>query len=590
MLQIWLDRAQIRPTSNEILIDGEIVRVKPKTMAVLERLITGRGEVVSRENILNQVWPNMEVSESALTDAIHELRRAFSDSSRHPRFIQTIPRRGYRLVAKVETLEAAADRLSASGRGTPRIAVLPFVSLSDEPEDRYFCEGLCEDLINDLGKTGQVEVVARTSSLKAAADQTDLRRIASRLGASHLVNGSLRRTNDRIRVIAHLVAPESGTEIWSEVYDRHLDDLITVQDQIAHSIVHAVLPHLEIPTAEGLVSVSTSNLEAYREFSKGRFFWIQDNTNPARAMAHYQRALELDPNFALPHVGMVECYNTFAVFHLMPQVPAREASIQHAEQALFLDPQSADTQFAFGYMQFYMRWNWRLAEMAFRKALEFNPNHVLARCFLSFLYSALRRFTDSYTNARAATRLDPFSPFAWFVLALINSYRREFKETLYAAEQGLELTGEDVLLRYFQASSLARLGQPGRALKLTHELYDRTADFPLWRSLVGVLYQMLHEPERTQHIRRQLHCDDGDGDPFVCSFVLTELGEIEFALDCLEQMERDRDPAMWVIGSAPEFDPLRRHPRFIELLKRLGLDSASLRIWSPAEVNAETPG
>jgi TolB-like protein len=588
-LQIWLDRAQVRPASNEILIDGEVVRVRPKTMAVLERLIAGRGEVVTKEGILNHVWPHMEVSDGVLTDAVHELRRAFSDNSRDPRFIQTIPRRGYRLLASLETLEAAAARLSASGRGTPRIAVLPFVSLSDEPEDKYFCDGLCEDLINGLGKAGDVEVVARTSSLKAGADQSDLHRIAARLQASHLVCGSLRRRNDEIRVIAHLIEPRTDTEIWSEVYDRRLEDLIAVQDEIARSIVQAVMPHLEIPGEDGLVSVSTSNLEAYREFAKGRYFWIQDNANPSRAIVHYQRALEMDPDFALPHAGMVECYNTFAVFHLMPQASAREASIQHAEQALFLDPQSADTQFAFGYTQFYIHWNWRLAEMAFIKALGVNPNHVLARCFLSLLYCPLRRFAEGHRFARSATRLDPCSPFAWFMRGFGSHYRRDFKDALFAAEQGLELASEDVLLRFVQADSLVRLGQPERALKLNHELYERTADFPAWRSLAGAVYRMLGDTRRAESICGDLQCSGGNGDAFVCSYLLAQLGEVDLALDSLERAERDKDSALWTTGCAPQYDSLRQHPRFFELLQRLGLDTASLQSWASGEMSLEFP-
>ena len=586
-LQIWLGKAQVRLASNEILIDGGAAHVKPKTMAVLERLIAGRGDVVTKESLLNHVWPNMVVSERVLTDAVHELRRAFSDDSKAPSFIQTIPRRGYRLVADVETLEIAAARLSASGRGVPRIAVLRFASLSDEPEDRYFCEGLCEDLINGLGKTEHVEVVARTSSLKASADQIDLRGIAQRLAASHLVHGSLRRTNNRIRVIVHLVAPETATEIWSEVFDRRLDDLIAVQDEIARSIVQAVVPQLKVSAKEGLVSVSTSNLEAYREFSKGRYFWMQDNANPSRSMVHYQRALEMDPDFALPHVGMVECYNTFAVYHLMPQIPAREASIRHAEQALFLDPHSADTEFAFAYTQFYMRWNWRLAEMGFQKALEVNPNHVLARCILSLLYCSMRRYAESHSQARSATRLDPLSHFAWYIRGVVGHCQRDFVDALYAAEQGLELASEDVLLRFIQADSLVRLAQPDRALKLNHELYERTDGFPEWRSLVGVIYRMLGETGRAERIRRELRRDDGKDDPFICSYLLAHLGEVDLALDYLEQAERDKDAALWTIACYPCFDPLRRHSRFVELLKRLGLDSASLQSWAPAEASSQ---
>ena len=580
-LPIWLDRAQVRPASNEILIDGEIVHVRPKTMAVLERLIAGRGEVVTKESILNHVWPNMEVSDGALTDAVHELRRAFSDNSRDPRFIQTIPRRGYRTIADI----------TVPRFGSPRIAVLPFTSLSDDPEDRYFCDGLAEELIGGLGRIRQVEVVARTSSFKLAEDESDHQRLAAKLDASHLVSGSLRRTGNRIRVIAYLIDPETETEIWSAVFDRELGDLISVQDEIASNIAQTVAPQLGLAAGHRLISVSTSNLEAYRQFSKGRYFWKQFNYDPARPMEFYRNALELDPDFALPHAGMVECYNTFAVFHLMPQSQAREASIEHAERALFLDPYSADTLFAFGYMQFYMHWNLRLAEMAFNKALAINPNHVLALCFLSMLLCPLQRRNESRRYAETATRLDPFSPFSWWMRSVVSHYNRDPEDALDAAEQGLELSQDDVLMRWIRADSVTRLSGRRRALDLIRDLDVRTDEQPMFKACAGVLYSLVGEESETLRIRERLSGGSSrdSGAAFVDSLLFTHLNDFEGALDCLEQAEAEKDATFWVIGCSPYFDPLRHHPRFVRLLKRLALDTASLQSWASGEMSPEFP-
>ena len=559
--RIWLEDVEVRLDSNEIVVEGTVVRLKPKAMQVLQCLVSASGRVLTNSEILDQVWSNLIVSASVLTEAIHELRRAFRDESRKPRFIQTVPRRGYRMVAEI--------RFSTGGN--PRVAVLPFASLSDDPEDRYFCDGLAEELINGLGRIREVEVVARTSSFRLAESEVNRQRLAGKLNATHLVSGSLRRIANRIRVVAYLIDSDAETEVWSAVFDRLLGDLITVQDEIASSIARAIAPQLELGAGDRLVGISTSNLEAYREFSRGRHLWKQFNYDPARSMQCYRKALDLDPDFALPHAGMVECYNTLAVFHLMPQNAAREASIKHAEQALFLDPHSADTQFAFGYTQLYMHWNWRLAEMAFDRALATNPNHVLALCFRSLLLCTLQRWEESRSLAVTATRLDPFSPLSWSLRSVASLYRRDPGDALAAAEHGLELNPEDLLSRWVRADSVVRLGSRPRALDMVHDLDARADGQPLFKACAGVLYGLLGERSETLRIWEQLECGTR-ADAFLCSLLSIHLNDPEKALDPLEQAESEGEAAFYTIGCLPYFDPLRRHPRFVRLLKRLGID------------------
>ena len=271
---------------------------------------------------------------------------------------------------------------------------------------------------------------------------------------------------------------------------------------------------------------------------------------------------------------MVECYNTFAVFHLMPQGEARQASIEHAEHALFLDPYSADSQFAFGYMQFYMHWNFRLAEMAFQKALAINPNHVLALSFLSMLLCPLQRRSESRRHVETATRLDPLSPFSWWMRSVTGLYNRDHEDALAAAEKGLALSPDDVLMRWIRADSVTRLGERGEALALIRDLDARTDEQPLMKACAGVLYSLVGEASETTRICKRINHDASreSGSAFVKSLLYTQLNDFERALDCLEQAEAEKDATFWVIGCVPYFDPLRRHPRFISLLKRLALD------------------
>jgi TolB-like protein len=571
--RIMLDEVEVRQESNELLIAGKTVRLKPKVMAVLTQLIEARGGVVTKSQLLDRVWPNMAVTESAITEAIHDIRRALSDDARNPRFVQTIFRRGYRMVASISLPDRTPTEPPTAKKVRPRIAVTCFRSLSADLDDEFFCEGLCEELINSLGRNRHVEVVARTSTLEASADEADTRLIADRLGASHLVTGTFRRNGKRIRVLAHLIDGVSGTQIWSDVYDHDVEDMIAVQDDIARQIGAAVTPQLDVDRE--WTSRYTPDLEAFREFSKGRYFWKQDNANPDRPMSHYDKAMQIDPAFAAPYAGMVECYNTLGVFHLMPQAEARDGSIRNAEQALFLEPDSPESLFAFGYSQFYMRWNWRTAEAAFKKCLSINPNHVLAHAFLSLLYCPLRRQSESQAHAKKATQLDPFSPLNWWLHALQCHYHRDFENCLFAAEQGLELRPEDALLRWAQADSLVRLHRKSIALQKVAEFDARTSAFPLFHACACLLYTMLDRQSDALRVEKELQCgrDEDPEDPFVCSLVAIAHGQADRALDLLERAERERDAVLWIVACEPYFDLLRGNERYVGLLRRLRLDA-----------------
>ncbi len=566
---IELGQVEVRADTNELIVEGESKRLKPKVMRVLMKLVDGGGEVVTKAELLDSVWPNMSVSDNVLSEAIHELRRALGDSASQPRFIQTIPRRGYRIVAEIGSAKAKATDEATR----PRIIVSGFRSLSSDPEDEYFCEGLCEELTNSLGRIRHIDVLARASTLDVSSSDDP----EANLGATHLVSGTLRREGDRIRVVARLNDAETGVQMWSAAFDGSLEDIVAVQDDIAGQIGVAVAPQFDIAGGPAVQAAHRPDPEAFREFSKGRYFWKLDNSNAAKAMPHYEAAMRIDPAYAAPYAGMVECFNTLGVFHLMPLDDAREASIRYAEQALFLDPGSPDGLFAFGYTQFYMRWNWAGAEAAFLKCLSINPNHSIAHSFLSLLYGAVGRHEESLQHTRAAKRLDPFSTLTWWLGFLHYHYARDYQSGLETARRGLELHPDDVLINWAISDSLVRLGRTKEASAAVDRLYELTAEFPLYRVCAGILYAILGQPDMTRRIQSDLRLDATEvDDPFICGMLSIYLNQTERALSMLELAEQLRDPLIWVISSDPYFDPLRGEQRFKELLSRLELPANNL--------------
>lgn len=569
---IVMGDVNVHPSRNEVVVDGEVRHVKPKVMEVLSLLLDARGEVVNKSDLLDRIWPNMTVSESVLIEAIHELRRALADNARRPRFIQTIPRRGYRVIAELEFGEPPEIK-PPTDPGKPRIAVTQFDSMSPDSEDAYFCEGLCEDLTNSLGKNSEIEVVARTSTLSFSASDTLPSDLAARLGATHLVGGTFRKHEGRVRVVAHLVDARSGTQLWSEVYDRELIDLLHLQEEIAHTIGDEVTPRLASQRPEQSSRKRLPSSEAFREFSKGRYFWKRDNLNPERALSHYETAKSIDPDYGAPYAGIVECLNTLAVFHIEPQSSVRETAIHNAERALFLEPDDPDSLFAFGYTQFYMHWDWHTARQAFHKCLSLNPNHSLAHAFSALLYAALRQENESRLHAETASRLDPFSPLIWFVNALHYRYFGNFEQSLVAAREGLEIRPEDVLLRCVEADCLVRLGADMDLHKRLLELESATLHYPMFHAITGLQLRHLEQNEDFVRIdqRLQTRFRETWSDPFVSSLLAIGRGDAETALDELEKAEQDHDAALWLINCDPYFGALEGQERLCQLRRRVGL-------------------
>ncbi|MEJ2601957.1 MAG: winged helix-turn-helix domain-containing protein [Gammaproteobacteria bacterium] len=562
----WLGDVEIRVDENQVFVAGALVRLKPRAMDVLRCLLLAAGEVVSKNELMDRVWPNVDVTPHVLTEAIHEIRRALGDQSRAPRYIQTVPRKGYRTLAQVRT---GADRLAA------RLVVLPLECLSDHPDDAVFCHGLLEELINALGRVRNIEVLGRASSYALSekdealrgGSNTSLAAFSSR--ATHVVSGSLRRTDKTIRVNARLSEAVSDVVLWSEIYDRPPGDVLSTQEDIARRVARTLAQRLGLGK-DYRRARSTRNLDAYREFVKGRQSWLGYNHEPQAAMQHYQRSLEFDPEFALPHAGMAECCNTLAVFHLAPQAAMRDLCIDHAERAVSLDPDSADCQFAFGYVQFYIRWNFQLAEIAFRRALEINPSHVPTLGFYAMLLCPLQRREESDELAATMTRLDPYLPLAWALRAISSCYNRNPRAALDAAETGLALNPDDLLCHWMRADGATRLDLRPDCLNWIVELDRRATGQPLFKACAANLYALLGESEPARQIGRDLESTAAN-DHFISSLVHVALGRPEAALESLEAAEHDRDAALWSIACAPYFDALRIHPRFHRLRDALGL-------------------
>ena len=393
-------------SENECLWRGaERVLLAPKAFLMLDYLVERAGRLVTHRELLDALWPDTFVQPEVLKAYILDIRHVLGDDAKNPKFIETHTRRGYRFIAAVED-RAVTMPGPRPGPGSS-IAVLPFADLGSEKENEYFGDGLAEDIINELTKIPGLKVIARTSAFAFKGKNRDIRSIAEVLGVANILEGSVRNAAHRVRVAAQLITASDGSHLWSGRYDRDLNDVLAIQDEIAQSIAEALRTSLRGPGER-----RPANAEAYRAYLEGRYY-VQQVTPKSieQALECYQRSIQLDPGYALPHSGMaLQAYYRLLYLAERPRdlAPAALASLG---RALRLDPESAHSHVVRGVFSAFYEYNWKAADEHFVKALEMDPASAMVRVgrALWFLLPTLQ-LADARDEINRAVTLDPFSP------------------------------------------------------------------------------------------------------------------------------------------------------------------------------------
>jgi TolB-like protein len=439
------------PGAGTLLRDDVPVAIGHRALELLAALAGRPGEILGKAELMDAAWPGMAVEEGNLTVQIAQLRKLLGPAVEGTgEWIATIPRVGYRFTGAVERLGVRRNPLPLPDK--PSIAVLPFVNVSNDPEQDSFADGLTEDLITDLSRTAGLFVIARNSAFAYKGKAANMRAIAEDLGVRYLLEGSARRAAGRVRINAQLVDAASGEHLWAERFDRGLDDIFAVQDEVATRIVEALLGRLRSPPPRN----RPSNLEAYDLCVRARR--LMDDTPQAAQEAHLMltRAVSLDPHYA-------EAYRWLAVNHWMgwvhsggPTEPTRGVALELARKAVAIDPNDAGCRWILAYLLAYER-IFAEADAEFAKAVELDPNEADTFAALSDVTVLAGRVAEGLEYIQKAFRLNPF-PASWYYLAL--------GQAQYAAgdyQAAVETLRRDETYRTssrrFLAASLAQLGR-----------------------------------------------------------------------------------------------------------------------------------
>jgi TolB-like protein/cytochrome c-type biogenesis protein CcmH/NrfG len=390
------------------------VRLTPKALALLSFMAGRPGEVITKEELFGAVWPEVTVGDAALVTCIQEIRRALGDDARRPRYIETLHRRGYRFIGKMEaaTLPAAAGGTAAALPlpDRPSIAVLPFANMSDEADQEYFADGISEDLITGLSRIHWLFVIARNSTFVYKNRAVDVKQVSRELGVRYVLEGSVRRAGKRIRISAQLIDAISGGHHWAERYDRELGDIFAVQDEITRNVVAAIEPRLMAAEGVRALSRSPDDLGAWELVARAQTqVWRLTGADYETAIDGLTQAVEAYPDYAPARSRLAFRLLFAAHMGWVDREVGLRAGREHAVRALALDDCDSWGQTALGYLAMMER---RTAESiaAFRRAVELNPNSATAHGDLSRGLAFAGHDREAIEHAEHAIRLSPMDP------------------------------------------------------------------------------------------------------------------------------------------------------------------------------------
>jgi TolB-like protein/DNA-binding winged helix-turn-helix (wHTH) protein/Flp pilus assembly protein TadD len=610
------------PTSGELRKDGLKVRLQEQPFQILTLLLKRPGEVVTREEVRQALWPGDTFVDFdvGLNSAVKRLRDALNDSAENPRFVETLPRRGYRFIAPLETPPGSPpatpeapprpappprSRLRSWGgaaavvaavalvaglivTGTwPRLrgqlasepirslAVLPFENLTGDPEQDYFVDGMTDAVITDLAQVRALRVISRTSVTQYKLAKKALPRIAEELGVDAVVEGTVSRSGDRVRITAQLIQAATDRHLWAQSYERELRDVLGLQSEVAAAIALAIQVKLQ-PQEKRRMTQAQASVQpgAYEAYLKGRFYWSKRSPETSlKAVGYFQQAIELDPTYAPAYSGLSDTYRAFDVQGLAPPrecMPKAEAA---ARKALALDDTLAEAHASLAGVLYRYDWDWEGAEREFRLSLELEPNYAEGHRAYAVYLMTVRRHEEALVEAQRARKLSPLSLVINTELGLALVRLGRYDEAIEQLQKTLEI--DPKFARAYQTLAFAYEGK-GDWPRAMEAIEGRPGGgqgrrYPWLGYAYGVTGRRREALEMLARLEKLSH--ERYVSPQGPAIIQLGLGNRDQAMAWLEKAYDAR--AFEVLGfSGPLFDRLSGDPQFQDLLRRMRLPTA----------------
>jgi DNA-binding winged helix-turn-helix (wHTH) protein/tetratricopeptide (TPR) repeat protein len=559
-----------------LLRDGEPVALTPRAFDTLLALLAHRDRVVEKDELMSLVWGDTAVEEANLTQNVFTLRKVLGEGPQEHRYIATFPRRGYQFVARVLEADPIAVAPPTHAHAARRsLAVLPFTSLGGET-DQYLGLGMADALITRLGNIRQV-VVRPTSAIRAYVGSTPEPVVAGRtLGVDMVLEGSIQRLGDRVRVTAQLVSVEAGAPVWGESFHEQLVDLFAVQDSISERLAAALVSNLTAEDRQRLRRRPTDDQEAYLSYLRGRHHWnARSEAGLKKAIHHFELAIARDPGYALAHAGLADCYTLLgsAGYAVLPAADALGRARAAALKALEADPELAEAHTSLALVRFRLDWDWAGAEEEFKHATDLNPGFASAHHFHGLFLAAMGRSQEAIERMEVAQQLDPLSPNLSTAAGRVRHFAGDLEGAVEQYRKTLDMDPNFPEAHFNLALVNVQLGRFAEAQAGIERAMQLAGHRPVMVAILGYMHARAGDAGRAREALRELAEASGRGEiaSLHMAYIHIGLGEHDRAFERIEEGYRERAGLLVFARVEPIFDPLRADPRFADLLRRMGL-------------------
>lgn len=597
---------ELDPDERVLWREGEPVPLPPKLIDTLIVLVENAGHIVDKNEIIDRVWPDSFVEDGSLTKNISVLRKMLGDGSGHG-FIENVPRRGYRFNGPVVTPEidgeivvtrrarvrivtgdqeeaerivaeigmsGMARRIQSLRAATRSLAVLPLRPLGTDLQDEFLAIGIADALITRLSNLHEVIVRPTSAVVNYASPEKDSVQAGRELRVESVLEGTFQKIGETLRVTVQLVSVEDEAPFWAGKFDVRFTDVFEVEDSISEQVVQALSLGLTRDEQLVLTKRYTTNTEAYQAYLKGRYFWnARSGEWMQKALAQFQQAISLDPDFALAHTGLADCYNTLGFWgYAVPGDVFPRAKVL-AARALELDDQLAEAHAAFAWALLNYDWDFVASEKEFKRAIELNPGYSLARLWYAMGLALNKRFEEAFEEINRAHNIDPLSLIINTDIGILLFLTRRYDEAIEQFNKTLELGPGYLLAVDFLGYTYGLKGMFVESLDCYSKNVELTGGAPFSYASLGFGKAMAGCSAEAMEFAKRSKQLNGDGyfSPHYWAQLYAQLGDRDQAFEWLERAVEERSPWITWLRVNPSYDDLRTDPRFEEILIRCGL-------------------